>query len=117
MAIRSSEHAHHRIDRELLKGLGALLSDSSAATRRTTLRGASLVSVMKTTDLGNGDDCSGERVVRWTMIRGVFGEAKMRAPLMVVIHVGLEGASKVCLADDDHVTRHSRGIEPISRSI
>ena len=67
------------------------------------LRGAALVSVMKTTDLGNCNDGSARHCGCLSMIGRVFVEAEVGTRSMVVIDVRLEDAPKVRLVQDDHV--------------
>jgi hypothetical protein len=80
------------------------------------LRRASDVAVMQAADLGDRYDRAEHRRRDWPPVRCILIEREVSAGLVVVDEVRGQDTAQVPLAENTTWSRHSRRIEPISRS-
>jgi len=74
------------------------------------------IAVMQATDFGNREDRAERRRLDMPSIGSIFLEREVSAGPVIVREIRREDASKVTLAENDDMSRHSRRIEPMSRS-
>ena len=72
--------------------------------------------MVEATDFTNRDDPTELRRLNWPAVGRILFERQVSARSVVVREVASQGTAQVLFAKDDDVFRHSRRMEPMSRS-
>ena len=73
--------------------------------------------MVQAANFGKRDDPTAVRAMDRSRLRGVLVQSEMRSALEIVIHEATEVVTKAAFTADDHVSRHSRRIVPMTRSM
>jgi len=86
-------------------GDGATVAATEINGQCDESRREALVTVVRTTDLRDGDDSADPRRLDGARVRTILVERKMRPGAVVIIHVGREDAAQMALVEDDDMVQ------------